>query len=566
MSEFTKSAFEASLLSVVVYNDQISETSDSDDLIERLSGSLSETEINYFIDNFEIVSTSPNFEGSELDDSGYQGMLVKRKGSDDDGSSEYWFVNRGTEMDSLEGLFQDGILADGGVFLQGEASYQLAAMTSYFNDVVVENEDVPADATIYAAGHSLGGHLTTLLADAYDDTIEHAYTFNGAGVDSLPDTESEQETLIEQIYQSVADSNIADTVANIFTQTFQSNQGHDNVSNFVTTEGLEVVPATNSLLGEIYRVATEEGWHGSGNLAHSLFAHHMISEFDSSLSIDDIGQILNESSNTGEAEHDTFIKGISEILGFDTSSLSGEASNDTSDGESDINESHLLLSEVASQYSDQGFKITPLDSVSSSDLMDQLNADTTQGAVARYSVLNNLSFLVEGDFSDVTPSFMDNEAYTDPSQYSEAFWADKLDALSLMLSRNSEDGDNGDVSEPGETIYDDRLGEDEVYGDGVSEVWYPRTESPELKEDITQQVVFGTHDDDSITTGTKDDRVYGLDGNDDIKTGEGNDQVEAGAGNDEVDGGAGIDALDGGSGHGRLHVLNTASSTLRWSA
>ena len=51
----------------------------------------------------------------ELADSGYQGMFVKRKGSDDNGGlGEFWFVNRGTEADILdpEDLIKDLFIAD----------------------------------------------------------------------------------------------------------------------------------------------------------------------------------------------------------------------------------------------------------------------------------------------------------------------------------------------------------------------------------------------------------------------------------------------------------------------
>ena len=90
MSEFTKSALEGSLLSVVVYNDNVKSGMSLQGLREVLSDDLSRSEIEYFYNNFEIVHTT-GYDNSGIDitefaDSGYQGMLVKRKGSDDDGS------------------------------------------------------------------------------------------------------------------------------------------------------------------------------------------------------------------------------------------------------------------------------------------------------------------------------------------------------------------------------------------------------------------------------------------------------------------------------------------------
>ena len=103
MSNFTKTSFEGSLLSSIVYNDEIGPESEDNQIFNALNNEWTDVEIQYFLDNFEIISTA-DFDESlssipEYADSGYQGMLVKRKGSDEGGEAgEFWFVNRGTEV------------------------------------------------------------------------------------------------------------------------------------------------------------------------------------------------------------------------------------------------------------------------------------------------------------------------------------------------------------------------------------------------------------------------------------------------------------------------------------
>jgi len=202
MSDFTQSAFEGSLLSAIVYNDQIEARMNDDAFRNALADELSEAEIDYFLGNFEIVDTTDFtrdwYDLHELADSGYQGMLVKRKGSDDNGEpDEFWFVNRGTEADIFdpEDLAKDLFIADLDLALTGKASFQIAAMEKYFQSLI-DSGAIPPSATLYAAGHSLGGHLNTYLADAHELLIDHAFTYNGAGIDKLPDSPSELENFL----------------------------------------------------------------------------------------------------------------------------------------------------------------------------------------------------------------------------------------------------------------------------------------------------------------------------------------------------------------------------------
>jgi hypothetical protein len=44
----------------------------------------------------------------------------------------------------------------------------------------------------------VGGHLTTYLAaaDSHESLIDHAFTYNGAGIDKLPDSPSDLENFL----------------------------------------------------------------------------------------------------------------------------------------------------------------------------------------------------------------------------------------------------------------------------------------------------------------------------------------------------------------------------------
>jgi hypothetical protein len=278
---------------------------------------------------------------------------------------------------------------------------------------LLDSGAIPPNATLYAAGHSLGGHLTTYLADAHGLLIDHAFTYNGAGIDKLPDSPYELVNFMQELVDlgSGVVGEVYDTLRNILTQTLYSNIGQDNVSNFITTEGLEMIPSTNSQLGEIYQVGTEEGGHSSVNLAHSLFVHHMISELDPSLAIDEISQLLNQSSSTEAIEHDALINGLAEIFGKGAVGEPSESVSNDPSSKGDLSDYHNQLMQIVTDVGESGFLLTPLSGLGASDLLELLASDSTEGAVSRYSVLNNLSFVVEGDFSEVTPSFMDDDTY-----------------------------------------------------------------------------------------------------------------------------------------------------------
>ncbi|ARU54586.1 hypothetical protein OLMES_0482 [Oleiphilus messinensis] len=106
-------------------------------------------------------------------------------------TGELWLVN-GTE------LLGTDILADISLTFTGEAGGQVRDMLEFYQEAV-QNGVISATDQLNVPGHSLGGHLTAYFTLLNGKSVNHAYTFNGAGIDETPNSLTDWNQLIKEL-------------------------------------------------------------------------------------------------------------------------------------------------------------------------------------------------------------------------------------------------------------------------------------------------------------------------------------------------------------------------------
>lgn len=210
----------------------------------------------------------------------------------------------------------------------------------------------------------------------------------------------------------------------------------------------------------------------------------------------------------------------------------------------------LLAHDIVEQEIQLADFLVPADQYTQERILDIVRTDTLDARLLRYTVLNQLPFILE----DVSSEFISSSILTDPrygpSDESDQYWTDRVAMLHWKMEFDATDSDyseffSADVD--GNTTYTDlgmlvngqplRLSID---GNGLA-----------LPYD---QIKFGTDAAESIDgvdshTGGGNDRLYGGGGDDAIDGKGGDDYLAGGRGNDTLTGGGGNDTLEGGAGH-----------------
>ncbi len=137
------------------------------------------------------------------------------------------------------------------------------------------------------------------------------------------------------------------------------------------------------------------------------------------------------------------------------------------------------------------------------------------------------------------------------ANFSDEWYQDRTNYLSLLLERNAKDIDYSESANPSakDIFYSDTGGSGWVFSGDANAGSINQEPAP-------SRVVFGTNESntpansgpDGFVGGNGDDRIYGLGGDDKLNGLKGNDVLDGGAGADELTGGEGYDVLLGGEG------------------
>jgi len=174
---------------------------DPDDPLLSRQTRLTDTQIAYFNEHFEIIDHYPN------DNTGFSGTLMRDRRTGaytlSFRSTEYPYQHQGGDWE------RDGAAgADGEIFRHGFAFGQLLAAQEYY-EYLKASGLLPQGAALNVTGYSLGAHLATVFTEinATDTHVvfEQTYTFNGPGRGSFDATVGSLVDMLQYFRSVLAD-------------------------------------------------------------------------------------------------------------------------------------------------------------------------------------------------------------------------------------------------------------------------------------------------------------------------------------------------------------------------
>ncbi len=488
--------------------------------------------------HWEVIAHQPNTP------SGFSGTLFKNRDT-----QEYVFANRGTEE-----FYEDIVSADvWGIVRSGTATRQIVDMFRFFkslqtpkdsdviytgaertllrnlveaafdedeaNEVLLEMEAdnglgvmVTPGATVTTTGHSLGGHLATWTEEFFGDQVNHAYTYNGAGVGGL------RIEIIDTLQQLI-DGGDMFAVPN------------EKITNIYAPQGWEITTGVGISEGNLVQGFIEDQGaseffianHGVGFLVDSLAVQLVFSSLDSSLELDWLNSILERAANVPEASLENIVDALSKFL-----LLTGTASVD--DRLSLHQRLHAINSELfvdaaavplvlKTQY--QNIRI-----VDAAELIASRNADTSDGFAYRYALTKLNSFAITGNLGLYAAH--NQSGQLNAENFSEQHLQDRAFMLESLMLKNGEDIAGLVGSTEREVVFTDN---------GSASATVLRVGSSGTADNQKQQIMFGGANPDTLEGKLNLDHLYG---------GAGHDVLIGDMQSDTLDGGQGNDTLYGG--------------------
>ncbi len=416
-----KNAFLNSLVARAAYadlykvtNSQVEASNNSS--LKDSQSAMVDSMVKYFIDKFTVVDSMTTTE------SDYQGVLFKNK---DDG--ELYLGNRGTQPSSLLGDI--GIADVLGITLNGRAFEQIIEMILF----VSNSPDILCAPKINIAGHSLGGHLTTVLRFLMDGRINHAYTYNGAGVSSgfinfaaavAKNPTIDLALVIDCLRRTDQAWTIGDDavlmIARLFdvvrngaadqfgTSSVGAGKSDNLITNYETLEYPDLVNNAASKYGEKIQVNIDGSFagstlgHGIINLSDALTVAYVLSCLDGSLNISKINKIVESMSAEQDQDRDETIRYVLTALGKPTEAAKIDGTNEK------LMEGIFgtLLGEMKLEEGVLSAKFIKISDLGIEDIMTLATQNTTNGMLMRVALIEGSSFAL----SDInSPNIYDNE-------------------------------------------------------------------------------------------------------------------------------------------------------------
>ncbi len=381
------------------------------------------------------------------------------------------------------------------------------------------------EAGVRFTGHSLGGYLSTIASYKYADAFGSATTFNGLGV-------SLSTVLTNEVLQgTVIDGKISNYYADLV----------GDIIGFHPGQKTEIFIEDESALKN----------HSISKLVESLSVYQVIAYLDSSLDSEaglvTIRNILEGADNSAVDSLETVVDRLGDFLGGD---LATQVFKD------DIG---LFYEAVVSKGN--SFNISPVDQ----NIVYTAAQDSDQGRASRYTLVNLLPFIVTGGLSGTAAesSEYDLRSTSGKPVHSNAYFFDKAEMLTAMISRNIEDLPHPLIQPKGAPVFYNDYASGETFLAG--QVDLPGG-GQALNQFDVKRVIFGDENDNAfIQGGAKADNLYAQAGNDTLIGGKGDDYLEGGGGADQFiwNTGDGNDVIgDFDDGGDRIIVNGTDLATL----
>ncbi len=575
MNAEIKDAFLSSLVTRACYADirpqsNIKEILQSSDYQSGMTDSMAQ----YFTKHFAFVDSS-------LDSpSGYDAVLFKNTDS-----QELYLGNRGTQAlrnAPLE-IWNDLVVADiGGIVGTGTAWRQVAAMEEFYRTVI--NPLVQSGSTLNVAGHSLGGHLSTMLRLMHPESVDSVSTYNGAGVGLdyqlwISDPDSFKSKLLD-LFNGVINIDFAQSTIDFLQNALSDITGLDGlrnniadsaVTNYYVAEWLNLVINAGTTLGSRIPVATDAPLdtlgHGMGGLSDALLVVYVMSSIDDSLDMAKINKIIEAASNNNALDRNTTIAYLGELFGFDVEGFRKSEDEAALQG---VAFNILTVAEDRSGGGDFNARLIDLASTSSQAMITAAKQDSANGALMRHALLGLSSFALSNPTGNIpsalnevmSASRLDLDLYkseTGEGHITENWIKDRAEMLSWLMKANSSSSEltNSDgvisfnlspFAIQDEYEYIDEKSNTEILVDS----WYGNKHLVYFGDDDAN-VKSGFNESDRLYGGAGDDTLKGNDGSDYLQGDDGVDTLEGGTGNDTLNGMQGNDTLNGGKGDDTLY-------------
>ncbi len=501
--------------------------------LESVDKPLSKTQIEEFLKDWEVISHQANTA------SGFSATLFKNKHT-----QEYVFANRGTEGDVLGDIISADIL---GISLGGIANFQAIDMYRYFkklstpagdsvNYSTLETEmiigmnnwtilpgSVSASDTslrrglandigigalvnvdkVSTAGHSLGGHLSSLLSVFFSGTVNNLSTYNGAGLGGA-------------IYE------VIDKIQALFGGDMLSILKNTGFHNYAEV-GKEMTAGVGVSVGTPTPIFVEAQTldvmnHSVILLVDSLAVSHTLWLLDPKLTQEVINSYLEMGAIKPEESLERIVNAIGNLLnvGSSVSIDNREALHARIALISDelLVQPHVANPQLKPEY--QGLSIVNINTISNA-----VGGDSQEGLAYRYALVNLNPFAVTG-----SDSLYSKHSDLAVENFSEQYLQDRVQLLTYLNIQRTTDNSATLIGAELST-YQDIDSDTLVHVAGTSHA-----------ASISKQYLFGSSEADTLSGLDNDDHLYG---------GADNDTLKGKAGNDYLEGGKGADRLEGGS-------------------
>jgi Ca2+-binding RTX toxin-like protein len=404
---------------------------------------------------------------------------------------------------------------------------------------------VSPNATVNFTGHSLGGHVATLLAQFIAK--------NSAG--NVGDIVT---------YNAPGQGGIIAEIAKLFGIEMASQTIADKVTNIIGEGGIKVTAEIGSRPGTIENIFIEKeanpiSNHSIVKLSDSLAVYNLFAKLDPSLDDAKLKALIQSASGAMPDSLERSLDELRAVFFGSTSLTTNKTPTDTRDP---------FYTNLTTLQNDNAFKalvgkvtLTPpsasLGTTSRTDFASLLTLLTLSPFTLKATTGNEAAVqtILQAKWQTEYADWTADQALTSAQRaagqatYSDHYLTDRATYLSWLLKTNVVDNltlnglDYGDLDSKGWEFTDKTLNQT-ISISGLQDV--DHNPSP-------HKIIFGSAGNDSdLTGGDEADSVYGGKGNDVLNGGDGNDYLEGNADNDILKGGIGKDTLLGGTGNDTL--------------
>ena len=460
----------------------------------------------------------------------------------DNATGQKYLAIRGTDdmYDAATDLVSVGILGS----TRFQAQYQSLRLKV---QEWIGNGTLPAQFTV--TGHSLGGFLATGLASEYAANVSHAYLYNSPGIGGIATATEIGQRLLSAL-------NITASLP-----------GPDRFSNIRADAGISPIAGLGLPVSPPINIAIENQFlsdvpnppaarnHSQQTLTDALAVYAVYSALAPSLNEAQIAQLLKSASATNKGT----LEGALDAL---RKTLLGANVTATAEGNRESLYANLYALQSSAEYRAlQGSAAIRLTAVQSrGELVTKAKSDFGAFLAVKYLLpvaIEGAAGILSGVHGNLYTQWQADQAKRVVGGIDLDFTDEYLtDRATFLTWKNKLALEDADVST---TAYSKGGATDQWFRDNATNLTInlgsggaPATKRRFIFDGDTGNTLSGGSKSDRLYGGGGDDVLYGFDQNDYLEGNAGDDQLQGSDGDDILVGGAGIDILEGGENNDTL--------------